>query len=93
MSCVVKGCTEITGKKSLMCSTHWNALPITLREDVRKGTEKGAHTSRAHPTREWLTAASKYVGTLRNLIIQVGVDNKIKRHYQKPQDEPTAPVV
>ena len=78
-----------------MCAAHWYALPQQLREDIRKDTDKGAHTLRAQPSREWLAAASKHVGDLRHLSIQYGSDNKHKRKFQdtKPQDEPTASVV
>jgi hypothetical protein len=83
MACVVKGCTDPTRGKAIMCAKHWYALPETLREDVRSETDKGAHTLRATPSREWLAAASKHVGTLHNLTVQVGVDSKIKRKFDK----------
>jgi hypothetical protein len=78
-----------------MCAKHWYALPLSLRDDARRGTEKGARTLRVHPTREWLSTASKYVGDIKNLYISVGVDRRIRRKFQdtKPQDEPTASVV
>jgi hypothetical protein len=95
MACVVRGCTDHTNAKALMCAKHWYALPLSLRDDARRGTEKGAHTLRVHPTREWLSTASKYVGDIKNLYISVGVDSRIRRKFQdtKPQDEPTASVV
>jgi hypothetical protein len=94
MACVVRGCNDHTGHKAVMCSKHWYALPLSLRDDVRRGTEKGNHTLRANPSREWLSTASKHVGDVRNLVVRVGADNKIKRQFQdaKPQDEPTASV-
>lgn len=77
-----------------MCAKHWYALPLSLRDDVRRGTEKGMHTLRVHPTREWLGIASKYVGEIINLHIFVGVDNRIRHKFQdtKLQDEPAAMV-
>jgi hypothetical protein len=39
-----------------MCVKHWYTLPETLREDIRKDTDKGAHSLRAQPSREWLAA-------------------------------------
>ena len=77
-----------------MCAKHWYALPQTLRDDIRRDTDKGAHTLRANPSREWLAAASKHVGDLKHLAIRPGVDGKTKRKFQdnKPQDEPTASV-
>ena len=82
MACIVRGCDQGHGK-SLMCSTHWAKLPESLRQDVRKGNEKGAGTLRAHPTREWVMAASKYVGEVKNLNIFVDVTNKVKRKFEK----------
>lgn len=92
--CVVKGCHEGSRRKAVMCAKHWFTLPITLRDDVRRGTEKGNHTLRAHPSREWLSTASKYVGDVKNLHVYVDSDNKLKRRFKdaKPQDEPTASV-
>jgi hypothetical protein len=59
-----------------MCSKHWYALPQMLREDLRKGTEKGAHSLRATPTREWLAAASKHVGDIKCLNVRVDAHNR-----------------
>lgn len=87
MACVVKSCHETTSKKNLMCSKHWYTLPLSLRDDVRRGTEKGTHTLRAHPSREWLSAVTKYVGDVKNLIVHVGADNKIRRNFQKPDEQ------
>lgn len=91
MACVVAGCNEQIRSKYLMCSKHWYKLPETLRDDVRLGTDKGTHTLRAHPTREWLGLATKYVGSIRNLSIRVDADNKVKRKFQDAAqvDEPT----
>lgn len=93
-SCVVKGCTQEVRGKAIMCAKHWYALPEMLREDIRKDTDKGAHSLRAQPSREWLAAASKHVGDLKNLSIKYD-NGKHKRKFQdaKPQDEPTASVV
>ena len=94
MACVVRSCTEHTNTKALMCAKHWYALPLAVRDDVRRGTEKGTHTLRVHPTREWLSAVTKYVGDVKNLYVGVGADRKVHRKFQdtKPQDEPTASV-
>lgn len=64
-----------------MCAKHWYSLPERLRLDVRKGTEKGTHTLRAHPTKEWLGAAAKYAGDVKNLVVQVDADNTVKRQF------------
>ena len=92
MACVVKGCTQETRGKAIMCAKHWYALPETLREDIRKDTDKGAHSLRAQPSREWLSMASKYVGDVQNLSIRYEADGKQGRKFQdtKQQDEPTA---
>jgi hypothetical protein len=94
MACVVKNCTQETRGKAIMCVKHWYTLPETLREDIRKETDKGAHTLRAQPSREWLAAASKYVGDVKNLSINYE-DGKHKRKFQdeKPQDESIASAV
>ena len=74
-----------------MCAKHWYALPQTLRDEIRKGTEKGMHSLRVQPSREWLAVASKHVGEIKHLVIRVGFDQKVKRNFQaKPQEEPSA---
>lgn len=93
MACVVKGCTDSLGKKAIMCSKHWYALPQQLRDDVRRCGEKGAiQTLRAAPSREWLVAASRHVGDVKNLVVRADANNKTNRKYQdpKPQEEPIA---
>jgi hypothetical protein len=65
-----------------MCSKHWYALPQSLRDDVRKGIEKGQGSLKVTPTREWLTAASQVVGPLNNLTVWVGADNKVNRKFK-----------
>ena len=91
MACVVKGCTETTRKKALMCSKHWYAIPAAVRDDARKGTEKGTQTLRVQPSREWLSLVSKYVGDLKHLAVRADASGKVNRSFQaKP--EPTAAV-
>lgn len=94
-ACVVKHCTEETRGKAIMCAKHWYVLPQQLRDDIRRDTDKGSHTLRANPSREWLAAASKYVGDVKNLVVRPGVDGKNSRKFQekKPHDEPTASTV
>jgi len=89
MACVVRGCTGNTGKKAIMCSKHWYALPQTLRDDLRRDTEKGNHSLRANPSREWLAAASKHVGDVKNLVVRVDADSKIKRKFQDAKPAPS----
>ena len=80
MSCVVKGCENHTGKKALLCSPHWNKIPAGLQAEIRKGTEKGQHSLRAHPSREWLSAIIKHVGDVKYLVVRVDAQtNKISR--------------
>jgi hypothetical protein len=87
MSCVVKGCQEPIRKRALMCSKHWDRLPKQLHETVRQGTEKGTHTLRAQPTREWIAATSKVVGDMRNLVFKVDAAGKVNRKMQNKVDE------
>ena len=82
MSCVVKGCNDNVATKNLMCAKHWYSLPQMLRDDVRKGTEAGQNSLRAHPTREWLGVASRHVGEIKNLSIYVEND-KVKRKFNR----------
>ena len=89
MACIVRGCKDETRGKALLCSGHWAKLPEKLREEVRNGTEKGAHTLRATPTREWVQAASKYVGDVQNLNVFVDSNSKVKRKFDnKKAEEP-----
>jgi hypothetical protein len=90
VACIVRNCSEATRGKALLCSNHWQKVPESLREEIRKGTDKGAHSLRSHPTREWVTAVSKYVGEVKNLNIYVETaTSKVKRKFQdKKADEP-----
>lgn len=91
MACIVRSCTDPVRGKALLCPKHWAKIPETLREEIRKGTEKGTHTLRATPTREWVMAASKFVGEVQNLNIFVDATSKVKRKFDKKKtDEPAA---
>jgi hypothetical protein len=90
MACIVRGCNNGTSKKALMCRDHWEKIPAGLRMDVRKGTEKGAGTLRAHPTREWVQQASKHVGEVKNLSIYVDATSKVKRKFAPKPEEAAA---
>ncbi len=90
MACVVRNCNEHTSKKALMCKKHWYALPANVRADVRRGTEKGGHSLRAIPTREWLSQASKTVGDVKYLNVRVDVDSKVKKSFQKNKPQEAA---
>lgn len=79
---MVDGCREHTAGKNVMCGKHWYALPEKLRADVRRETEKGTHSLRARPTREWLAEASKTVGKIRNVVISVASNGKVERRVQ-----------
>ena len=84
MSCVVRGCVNRSGQKALLCSACWNKIPAHLQADIRKGTEKGQHTLRVHPSREWLSAIIKHVGDVKNLVVRVDAHtNKISRKVQE----------
>lgn len=79
MACIVRGCND--GRKTaLMCPAHWEKLPIDLRDSLRKG---GGQSLRAVPTREWVQAASKHVGDVRN--VQT-LDASSKKKRNKPED-------
>jgi hypothetical protein len=90
MSCVVKGCGENLHKKAVLCPKHWHMVPKQLQMDVRKGTEKGSHSLRAAPYREWMSAISKYVGDVKAVVYRVDAQtNKINRKVQaKPEPLP-----
>lgn len=82
MACVVKGCSEGTRKKALMCAKHWYAIPATVREEARKGTEKGLQSLRVQPSREWMSLVSKYVGDLKYLAVRADAGGKVNRSFQ-----------
>ena len=91
MSCVVRGCAAPLGKKAVLCKKHWEAIPQSLRDDLRKGTEKGQHTLRATPSKEWLNAVSKYTSSdVKTLSVKVDEHtNKITRQIEdKPEETP-----
>jgi hypothetical protein len=90
MACIVRSCIGETRGKALLCSKCWAKIPETLREDIRKGTEKGNHTLRATPTREWVQSVAKYVGEVKNLNIYVDATSKVKRQFNKKPETPVA---
>jgi len=87
MSCVVKSCSESTSHKAVLCKKHWETIPKQLQMDIRKGTEKGNHSLRSNPSREWLGSITKYVGDVKNLMVRVGYDNKVTRKLQEQPEE------
>jgi hypothetical protein len=83
MSCVVRGCVAPIGKKAVLCKKHWEAIPQNLRDDLRKGTEKGQHSLRAAPSKEWLNAVSKHVNDVKTVSVKVDEHtNKITRQIE-----------
>jgi hypothetical protein len=72
-----------------MCPKHWEMLPAQLKEGLRSGMDKGQHSLRAQPTKEWLAAVTKHVGDVKNLVIHVDAASKVKRKFQTP--EPLSP--
>jgi len=60
-SCSNPRCNDLASGRNLFCAKCWFHIPDGHREEIRGDTEKAVHTLRAHPSREWLSRALKYI--------------------------------
>jgi hypothetical protein len=58
--CTTPECADKAHGRKLFCLKCWCQIPESLQRDIRKDTEKGEHTLRAHPARDWLNAAFRH---------------------------------
>jgi hypothetical protein len=68
-NCADPQCGGKASGKNLFCVKSWFALPEYHRDLIRNETEKGEHTLRAHPTRDWLNKALHYLHEPRKVEI------------------------
>jgi len=60
-NCSNPKCTSKASGRNLFCVKCWFHIPEGHREEIRKDTDKGEHTLRAHPNREWLSRSLRYI--------------------------------
>jgi len=63
----------VTGKR-LFCEKCWNIIPKQHQEKIRVGIEKGMHSLRAQPTKEWIAEAYSYLDSASRVKVQRPVD-------------------
>jgi hypothetical protein len=63
--CADSYCNGMASGRNLFCMKCWYSIPEYLRLEIRNETEKGEHTLRAKPTREWMSKALKYCVDVR----------------------------
>ena len=67
-------CGRQASGRNLFCFEDWCRIPEGHQKEIRKDTEKGVHTLRAQPGREWLSRAFRYINEKRNAPVQVATD-------------------
>jgi hypothetical protein len=68
-NCADFECDSKASGRNLFCVKSWFAIPEHHRDEIRKGTEKGEHTLRAKPSREWMSKAMRYLHEPRKVPI------------------------
>ena len=66
-------CGRQASGRNLFCTEDWSRIPEGHQNEIRKDTDKGEHTLRAHPNREWLTRTFRYLNEKRNVPVQVSL--------------------
>ena len=70
-NCSNQKCTGKANGRNVFCSKCWFHVPGDLRAAIRKDSEKGEHTLRAQPSREWLSMALRSINDRRPVSNQV----------------------
>lgn len=60
--CATPGCTNQAAGRNIFCSACWAQIPENHREKIRS-SEKGDHSLRANPSKEWMGVALKYTAS------------------------------
>jgi hypothetical protein len=64
-------CGRQASGRNLFCFEDWCRIPEGHQIEIRKDTEKGEHTLKASPSREWLARAFRYLNEKRTAPVQV----------------------
>jgi len=67
-NCSDPNCNTKASGRNLFCAKAWFNIPELHRERIREGTEKGEHTLRAKPSREWMNKALTYLNNPRKTV-------------------------
>jgi hypothetical protein len=62
-------CKNLVSGRNLFCVKCWDKIPKQHRATIREGTEKGAHTLRANPSREWIAATYSYLDAATRVVV------------------------
>ena len=68
-NCADPLCNDKASGKNLFCAKSWFAIPEYHRDLIRSETDKGEHTLRVKPTREWMKKALHYLHEPRKVQI------------------------
>jgi hypothetical protein len=62
-------CKNMASGKNLFCSKCWDRIPKQHKATIREGTEKGTHTLRVVPSREWTATAYGYLDSAARVVV------------------------
>lgn len=80
--CTTTGCVNNTPRRNVFCPACWAKLPKNVQMDVRKGTEKGTHTLRSQPSKEWINKAYRYISGEKVEGINESVTMSVMKTYK-----------
>lgn len=64
-TCPVVACKSQKPGRFVLCGSCWDKVPKNLQMDTRRGTEKGMHSLKAAPTRDWFERVMQFVGHIK----------------------------
>jgi len=59
--CGNQRCNVKASGRNIFCSGCWFRIPADLQKIIRSDTDKGEHSLRAHPNRDWMSRALRYM--------------------------------
>lgn len=80
--CSTSGCGKNTPRRNIFCPACWAKLPKNVQMDVRTGTAEGQNTLRAHPEKEWMSKAYRYISGERVEDAQESVTMSVMKTYK-----------
>ncbi len=76
--CEVVTCKREKPRRFFVCGSCWDKIPKEFRLAIREGKEKGSHTLRANPDRNWIGEVMKYVGMIKVPFVLGGGHHAVK---------------
>lgn len=64
-ACKVTACKNQKPQRYVLCGNCWSKLSANVQMAIREGTEKGNHTLRAVPSRQWFERAIQSLGMIK----------------------------